>query len=210
MATINKPKDYDTTPEQGEFTAPAPGGHRMIIHQVLRTESRDGRPMLKIDFDFDPTDSQPKLFENEYRNDIRPEKKWPRGGTQYVMQYTADGGTSRGYKTFCSCAEKSNQGYKIPWGSEQKVWESSFKGKKIGGVFGMVENFYNGKMTTRSELRWFCQYDKAADASIPDLKQLSEDQKRAAANWKAAETAKEETGFMNIPDDVADEGLPFN
>lgn len=77
-----------------------------------------------------------------------------------------------------------------------------FVGKKIGGVFGLVENEYNGKITKRRELRWFVSRDKVKDAAIPEEKLLPT---RGKPNPAAADMGN---GFMTIPEGIEEE-MPF-
>ena len=79
-----------------------------------------------------------------------------------------------------------------------------FKNKKIGGVYGMVHSEYQGEVKVRSELRWFVTDDKVDSAEIPKDKPLSN------AERARLTTTGNGSGFMNVPDNVDDEGLPFN
>ena len=66
--------------------------------------------------------------------------------------------------------EHSNSGFAINW--DAKDFGAQFKGKMIGGVFGQVENEYNGKTSMRTQLRWFCNYKDAGSAKIPEARLL--------------------------------------
>ena len=140
----------------------------------------------------------------QFKDDIRPEKKWPRDGTIYCPTTDKDGKTSRNFKTFCTCFEKSN-GTTINWVDNSAQWCGQFKNKKIGGVYGIVHSEYQGEEKVRTEFRWFVSDDKADSAQIPNEKMLSEAE-------RARLTSKPGSGgdFVNIPDGVDDEGLPFN
>jgi hypothetical protein len=105
----------------------------------------------------------------EFKNDIRPDKKWPHVGTQYILSEDKDGNCSKSFKSFITAFESSNNCSAI-WGEK---FAAQFKNKKIGGVFGEVENEYNGKTTMRHELRWFCADDKVDGAAIPAAKYLN-------------------------------------
>ena len=69
-------------------------------------------------------------------------------------------------------------------------------------MFGKVENEYNGKVTMRTELRWFCEDGRADDADVPAEKYLANNSKNSG------------NGAM-VPDDIAnaqggaDEIIPF-
>ncbi len=78
-------------------------------------------------------------------------------------------------------------------------------GAILGGVFGLVENEYNGKVTKRCELRWFCADDKADSAAIPQAKLLPNS--NTVVNAPTASTGQID-GFLSIPDGM-DEEIPF-
>lgn len=197
---MQKPNNYDETKAGGDFTPVELGGHHLIIKQVSEAKSKSsGKDMIVVLFDFDQSDKQAGYFADQFANDIRPEKKWPNQATQYVLTEDADGNCSRSFKTFTSCVEHSNDGFETRWGDN---FGAQFKGKKIGGVFGIVEEEYNGERRKKRKLRWFTSTDKAADAQIPEEKLLP-----GSCNADSANTIG--TGFMNIPDGF-DEELPFN
>ena len=107
----------------------------------------------------------------------------------------ADGNCSRMFKSFITAFEKSNNCEAI-WGDG---FAKQFKNKKIGAIYGEVENEYNGKTTMRHEFRFFCEDAKADDAKVPDPVYL--DKSKTAA-------AQQSDDFMAIPDGT-EEDLPF-
>lgn len=193
---MNKPNNYDTTRSGGEFTPVELGGHRAIIKQVEETTSKSGKDMVVVSIDFAAEDAQPKYFEEQYRNDTRDPKKWPFQAVQYIVTEDNDGNTSRNFKSFCTSFEASNN-TQIKWGGNN--WPQQFKNRRIGVVFGEVEEEYNGEIRTRRRIRWFCDDSKAAEQDIPK-KQLYKGARPAA-------TASSDD-WMQIPDTSEDE-LPF-
>ena len=198
---MQKPNNYDNTQASGEFTPITLGGHHLIIKKVEESKTRTGKDMIIVAFDMAPGDSQPGYFSKEFANDIRPDKKWPRNGRQYIVVLDNNGNTSRSFKTFITAVEKSNNGFVTQWGDG---FAAQFKNRRIGGVFGEVENEYNGKTSMRHELRWFCADDKADNAAIPNPKYLSNNNRTVSA--PAAD--KELDGFLQLPDGM-DEEIPF-
>ena len=164
-----KPNNYENTKVGGDFTPIIPGGHHLIIKNVEETTSKGGKAMLKVSFDFAKNDSQPEYMMNEFKNDIRPDKKWPHVGTAYILTEDNDGNCSKKFKGFITSFERSNNCEAV-WGEK---FAAQFKNKKIGGVFGKVENEYNGKVTMRTELRWFCEDGRADSADVPADKHLN-------------------------------------
>lgn len=194
---MQKPNNYDNTQASGDFTPVTPGGHHLIIKKVEESKTKTGKPMIIVAFDMADGDSQPKYFTTMFANDIRPDKKWPRSGRQYIVTEDNDGNCSRSFKTFINCVERSNNGFQTTWGD---AFASQFKNKRIGGVFGLVENEYNGKVTKRCELRWFCDDSKADSANIPEPKLLPNTNKTVGV--------PDVNGFMSVPDGD-DEEVPF-
>lgn len=198
---MNKPNGYDEAKASGDFTPVELGGHRLIIKQVSERMNKNNQPMIVVLFDFAPNDKQPGYFMEQFKNDIRPDKKWSNQATQYINVYDSDGKTSRSFKTFTTCVEHSNNGFTTQWGDK---FCQQFKDKKIGGVFGEQMDYYNGEEKKKRVLRWFISSDKVADAQIPDMSETP-----AYKQYKTNGAIASSDGFMNIPDGI-DEELPFN
>jgi hypothetical protein len=201
-----KPNGYDEAQVQGEIERPEVGGHHLIIKQVSERQNKNGGDMIVVSFDFAKNDKQPELFMKQFKADVRPDKKWPNKATQYINVLDNEGKTSRGYKTFCSCFENSNN-VKINWVEDSAAWCAQFKNKIIGGAFGIVHSIYQGKEIAPVELRWFVTDSKVEETEAPKEKMLS-DSDKASLSAGNNNTAPAD-GFMNIPDGV-DEEVPFN
>lgn len=202
---MKKPNSYEETPVQGEFTPVELGGHKLIIKQVSEKQSKTGKDMIVVLFDFAPDDSQPGYFAKQFADDIRPDKKWPNQATQYILTEDENGNCSRSFKTFCSCVEHSNNGFSC-WTPDESFNFQGIKNKKIGGVFGIQRDFYNNKEIEKRVLRWFVTLDKVKDAQIPEESVTQALKNRR--NGYAVESTPIGDGFMNIPDGI-DEELPF-
>lgn len=159
---MKKPANYDNTQASGEFTPVELGGHFLIIRDVEETQSKNGKDMIIVRFDFASNDKQPGYFMKAFKDDIRPDKRWPHQATQYILTEDKDGNCNRSFKTFTTCVEHSNPGFTTQWIDD---FGMQFINKKVGGVFGIVENEYMGKVTKRRELRWFVSEDKVRDGA---------------------------------------------
>lgn len=159
--------------------------------------------MIVVLFDFAQDDIQPGYFTEQFKNDIRPDKKWPNQATQYILTEDENGDCSRSFKTFITCVEHSNSGFTTQWGDN---FEKQFKNKKIGGVFGLQMDYYEGKEREKRVLRWFVSLDKVPDARIPDISETKAFKNHKSGYPEGATSAGD--GFMNIPDGI-DEELPF-
>ena len=203
---MQMPNNYKETQAAGEFTPINLGGHYLVIKQVEETKNKNGDPMIKISFDTADNDSQPKYFSNQFRNDIRPDKKWPANGVTYMNVNDQNGNCSRSFKGFTTSVEKSNPGFTVQWGDQ---FAACFKNKLIGGIFREELGFYNGKETHQRKIAWFCANEKVETATIPDPAETKEHKSwRESGGLTSAPADKE--GFMNIPDNIDDEELPFN
>lgn len=167
---MNKPNNFDQV-KTGEFTPIEVGGHHLIIKGVEERKTRTGKDMLVVAFDFAPNDKQPGYAADLFNNDIRPDKKWPNSCVTYVVAVDNDGNTSRNFKTFISSVEESNKGFVTTW-TDGPVFTQQFKGKRVGGVFGRVEDEYNGERKMRTQLRWFCSDGRVDNAKVPADKLL--------------------------------------
>lgn len=201
---MKKPNNYENTQVQGEFTPVELGGHYLIIKEVLEMQSKTGKDMIKISFDFSPTDKQAGYFTEAFKNDIRPEKKWPNQATQYILTEDQDGNCSRSFKTFLTCVEHSNKGFETQWGDN---FGAQFKNKIVGGVFGPQMDYYDGREREKRVLRWFISTDKVKEAQVPEMSE-TQAYKNHINGYHSASTPAGD-GFMNIPDGI-DEELPFN
>ena len=198
---MNKPNNYDATKGSGSFVPVELGGHHIVIKQVSEKQSSTGKNMVVVLFDFAKNDRQPDYMKNDFDSDTRADKKWPRSGTEYIVVEDKDGNCSKKFKGFITSFEKSNKCEAV-WGEK---FTAQFKNKKIGGVFGEVENEYNGNVTMRHELRYFCSDDAVEGAKIPNPQYLNGNSPSSTANPAPAEN---NNGFMNIPEDAEDE-IPF-
>ena len=200
---MQKPNGYDEAKASGEFTPVELGGHYLVIKQVSERKNKNGGDMIVVLFDFSPNDKQAGYFMEQFKNDIRPDKKWSNQATQYINVYDADGNTSRSFKTFTTCVEHSNPGFTTQWGDN---FCQQFKDKKIGGVFGEQMDYYNGDEKKKRVLRWFVSSDKVSDAQVPEITES-----QAFKSYKANAGIVAQTGdFMNIPNNISDDELPFN
>ena len=179
-------------------------GFQGIIKEVLEMKSKTNKDMIRVSFDFAQNDSQPGYFEKAFRDDIRPDKKWPANGTTYILTEDQNGDCSKSFKTFITSVEKSNPGFTVNWGDG---FAECFKNKLAGAVFGVVNDYYNGRNIAKHQLRWFRSAEGVKDADIPaeiETKAYKDNNGVSAATPPIGSD-----GFMDIPDGI-DEELPFN
>lgn len=195
---MNKPNNYENTQVSGDYIPVELGGHYATIKNVAERETKNGDPMIVVSIDFDKKDRQPGYFTDMFKKDVRPDKKWPNQATNYIT--TEYGGAcTKGFKSFIKAYADSNglTEDQIKWGSD---FAAQFKNKRIGVVFGNVEETYNGKTGLRRKIRWFCGYDNVSKQNIPA-------DKLESGGQKVQSDIPVDT-FVNVSDD--DEDLPFN
>ena len=185
---MQKPKNYDSVAASLTFEPLALGGHVCIIKGVEEAKSKAGKDMLKVALDIAEGDPQAGYYAEKFKNDDRPDKKWP--CISYVVLEDKDGNCSRQLAGFVTSVEESNPGFQFPW--DQVAY---LKGKKVGGVFGQ-EEYQNdkGEIKKATKLSWFCSADRAADAKVPKLKE-----------YKAGTSPAKPAGWA----DISNDDIPF-
>ena len=146
---FKKPKDYDNV-KVGEPRILPAGGYICKILNAEETESRNGKPMLKVSFDIDEGEFKGyfrDLFKGWKENSDDPATvKWPFTGTKWVMFYNSEGKTNRDFKSFCTALEDSGT----------KVWindtfdVNGLRGATIGLIFRREEHEYNNARSWRT------------------------------------------------------------
>ena len=195
---MQKPNNYENTQAGGDFVPVELGGHYAIIKNVSERETKNGDPMIVVSIDFDKKDAQAGYFTEQFKKDVRPDKKYPNQAVNYIT--TEYGGAcTKNFKSFMKAYADSNgiTEDKIKWGAD---FAGQFKNKKIGVVFGNVEEEYNGEVKMRRKIRWFCNYAKAGEQPIPNEKLLG-------TNVKSS-VKEDENGFMQVAEG-SDEEIPF-
>lgn len=204
---MQKPNNYDST-NISNFTPVIPGGHKCKIMQVEETKSSTGKDMLKISIDMTADDTQPAYYTNQFITDKKADAskaKWR--GVQYLL---VDQGTDFGtanLKRFVTAVEESNAGFQVQWGN---TFANCFKNAKVGIIFREEEyKKDDGNVGKSVKPYGFCKYDEAFDQKVPSPKTLA-----PAASTPAfvpsSDPVLANEGFMQIPDELTDEGLPFN
>lgn len=192
---MQKPAGYDETKVGGDWKPITPGGHKAIIKSAEETESKTGKPMLKVYIEFDKGDSQEGYFTNEWKNDTREDKKWPFTGTLYILTEDNEGKCNRKFKSLVTAVQNSNKGFEVVWGEDLG---KQLKNKKVGIVYGEEEQEYDGRTSMRTVWRYTCDVAKVDEQKIPDPKYLN----------KPA-TVTDANGFMDVADGMSDD-MPFN
>ena len=199
---MNRPNDWDSVQEFGEYTALPAGAYACKIIKVEQTTSNGGKPMIRIALDI-ADGEYAGYFRKQYDADTRADKKW--GCIVNQVLTGKDGSTARGFKTFVTSVERSS-GTQAQWGDAFLPW---LKGKKVGALFRR-EEYLNAK----GERKWstkcfsFRSFDSIDACEIPQDKPL---QNAPAAGYGYGNVTAfggyNDDGFRPLPDD---EDVPFN
>lgn len=202
---IKKPQGYD---ESWAFTGEAqslPAGcYVCVVKQVQLVTTKQGREQFILLFDIADGDHK-GFFQSRFDADKAGgrDAKWRGVHRQYM-----DGSSVPFFKGLITSIEKSNPGFVFRFGVEGN--EKTLAGKKFGAVMGR-EQF----QAQDGELRWATKIDHIRsleglkDAKVPEDKPYSPSAEKSAGNMPFIGTPGPD-GFMNIPDGIDDEELPFN
>lgn len=172
---FKKPKDYDSV-KVGEPKILPAGGYICEILKAEETESKTGKPMLKVYFDI-TAGAFSGYFKDMYNawkdNSDDPQSvKWPFTGTKWILFYNNEGKTNRDFKSFCTALEDS--------GTE--VWKNGafdtngLKGALLGIVFRREETEYHNERKWRTTPYGFRSVKTIEDGTfkVPEDKPLPE------------------------------------
>lgn len=176
------------------------GGYVLKVLDVKYQENSWGDVIL-LSFDIEEGEHK-GFYAANYKAQTGEDKRWK--GT-YRLRVPKDDGTEqdewtmRRFKTVISNFEESNSGYHWDWN------EQTLKGKLIGALFNNKEYEFNGRhgFFTNCHSLITVERIRAGKFEIPQDTLLKQ-------NGSAVQGTTDPDGFMNIPDNVDDEGLPFN
>ena len=203
---IKKPSNYDNVEVmEFDFTPIELGAHKGIIMKAEEyTSPQSGKTSLKVSVDTAKDDKQPEYFKEQYKNDVRIDRKWSNSAIKYIPLGEEEN-QIKILKAFITAYENSNN-CQFDW---NKDWEQ-LTGKKIGIVFGM-EEYENqaGELKTVNKLREFRSIDKIDNIKIPKVKKLDNSYVDYEEYINSKNSSNEPfSDFGNIVE-VSAEDLPF-
>ena len=203
---IKKPSNYDNVEVmEFDFTPIELGAHKGIIMKAEEyTSPQSGKTSLKVSVDTAKDDKQPEYFKEQYKNDVRIDRKWSNSAIKYIPLGEEENQVKM-LKAFITAYENSNN-CQFDW---NKNWEQ-LTGKKIGIVFGM-EEYENqaGELKTVNKLREFRSIDKVDNVKIPKVKKLDNSYVDYEEYINSKNSSNEPfSDFGNIVE-VSAEDLPF-
>ena len=197
---IQKPEGYDEAQAYtGEFSQLPAGLYVCTILGAKQVE-HNGRPRFVMQFDI-AEGEQKDFYQKQYRMAKQTDQNARYRG---VHNQYMDGSGLPFFKGLMTSVEKSNSGYRFPWGTKGN--EKTLAGKKFGAVMGREEFLTpEGQKRMATKIVQIRSVDGLKDAKVPEDR-LLEDAPAAAPAPQYGPADSD--GFMNIPDGV-DEELPF-
>ena len=202
---MQKPKLYDKIEVmEFDYTPIELGGHKGIIMKAEEyTSPQSGKTSLKVSVDTAKDDKQPEYFKEQYKNDVRIDRKWSNSAIKYVPIGEEENQVKM-LKAFITAYENSNN-CKFDW---NKDWEQ-LKGKKIGLVFGPEEYInQNGNLKLNNKLREFRSIDKVDNIKIPKVKLLDGTYVSYDDYMEKVEEKNPFSDFENVVE-ISSDSLPF-
>lgn len=154
--------NFDKIQENGSFEKLPVGGY---IVKILAVDDVPEKEYLKIFFDINEGEKK-GFFTKAFKEDTRPEKKWPNAGS-FIRSYKEKALPM--FKGFTNAIENSNKNYS--WNFDEK----SLVNKVVGIVVG-EEEYLNqkGQVRKRTYVSAVRSVDtiKKGDFTMPELKKL--------------------------------------
>lgn len=197
---IAKPQGYDEAPAYTGESMRLPAG--LYVCEVLGAKQEDNRGHSRFVMQFDIAEGEHKgFYQKQYKAAKQMEQDAKYKGIH--RQNMEDQGMPF-FKGLMTSIERSNSGYRFPWGQEGN--EKTLVGKKFGAVMGREEFLTpGGERRMATKIVQIRSIDGLKDAKIPEDKLLGDIQQVTAPSQYGPADAD---GFQNIPDGI-DEELPF-
>lgn len=201
---IAKPKGYDESAAYtGESQQLPKGKYVCTIKQVVTQTTDKGDQRFVILFDIAEGEHKgfyQKLFDTDKAKS--PDAKW-RG----TFKQNMDGKGLPWFKGVITSIERSNN-FTFQW--DKKDNEKTLAGKKFGGVFRRRQyETESGTTPIITELYQIRSLAGLAEAEIPEDDLLDAGKVQNRTKTEAGTPSFVGDGFMNIPEGVEDEGIPF-
>lgn len=176
------------------------GGHKCVIKKITLGKSKSMKDQFVVEFDTTNEDSQPNYFMNRYMEyGTWSGRHLITAGNEYFI---------KNIKSLRTAVEDSNEGFSggHTEGGEEVFDFEKYNNVKVGIVFREEEfRKQDGTLGVSVKPFYFCSYDKTDEQKLPQKKPL----KVEIAAFSPAAGANGQEGFLQVPDGLADEGLPF-
>lgn len=204
--TGNKPKEL------------IPGAYVLKITNAKVERFSASKAAIKVMFDIDEGEFKGyfgKLYEYNCSGQYKEQAKWKGVFNIWLPQSGVDEEQHKkdiaSFKRAITAINDSNPQKIDP---SQRFSTDSFKGKKVGGAFGLVDWEWDGKSGTRCECRWLVGADRvrSGDVETPahkGLKGAAPVSATAPAQATSDNTASEQLTGMEDFEVISDGDIPF-
>lgn len=187
---------YDKSARRKSFETLPKGAYVVKIMDAKEEKSKNGiGSHIKVSFDIAEGEYK-DFYRQMYLANTNENKEWPYDAVFYVSipDNNSPEWMRLNYNTFFADLEDSNDGFVC-------TDPRQMKGKVIGGKFRIEQTTFNGNVYDHTRLYWTCVADDVRNGRAGRLpKDKLVDSSQPVQN----------DGFMDIPDNLDDEGLPFN
>ena len=196
---MKKPNNYDKAQEYTPAKKIPAGAY---ICKILNVEEQTNDYGTKLILAFDVIEGEFKdFYKEQYNAQTQEDKKWKGNYRLACPEEDAEENDwkLRVFKSAIHKFEDSNDGFHWDWD------EKKLKGLKVGVLIREKEYDYEGRQGFWSEPFSLINVEdvKNGNFEIPETKYLDENNKNNV-------TPAPNDGFLTIPDNVDDGGLPFN
>ena len=180
--------------EQVEWEA-LPKGAYVIKILNIKEEANKNSSGTHLSIAFDIAEGEyAGFYKKVFENDTREDKKWNNDAVYYLAcpEDNSEQWIIDNFNKFMTAVEDSNEGYHWNWD------ENTLKNKVVGAKFFIEQSEYDGKIYDHTKAKWFIAAQKVRDGKFGKL-----------PNDKLIQAKSGETDFMNIPDSISEEEIPF-
>lgn len=201
-------KGYEDAKKNAQFSASEKLPAGSYVAKILNVKYEDGKDgnsdMIRVQFDISEGEYA-GFFKKQYDENTAEDKKFKGQTVIYVPKDDGsekDGWTANTFAKWTTAFEDSNSGYTWDWK------EDKWKGLFIGLVYREVGNVIEGKACKYTEVAFPISAEKVRNGSAPKAKfkaknGWTEDMQNAASDTSSSDE------FMNVPDTVDEEEIPF-
>ena len=204
---MKKPNNYaNTTTESKKLPA---GGYICKIVACKETESKAGKPMLKIALEI--LEGEHRGFFAELWRDRKMaafpnEAKYPNEGTAYILTEDYEGNCSKSFKGFCTALEDSGN---IVWNAQDEL--ADLTGAVVGVLFRREENEYEGRTFWQTKPFSFRSVDRIrkGDYTVPEDKPLTQSAQPGSSYQQGSYQNSYQGAYQGSPYESVKEDIPF-
>lgn len=202
---IKKPQGYDEAQAfTGEFKQLPRGKYVCKIVRVATQQSKNGNEQFVILYDIAEGE-----YANFYKKMFDADKAQDPSGAKWrgVFKQNIDGKGLSWFKGIITSVERSNS-FVFQWDKENN--EEIMVGKRFGGLFRRRQyETDSGNRPIVTELVRIRSVAGLAEAEIPEDELLPDGPAERKTPARAEVRGAVGDGFMNIPDGVEDDAVPF-